>query len=108
MELLDTIPVYENPLWIIILALVAISLFFGTLCSHSEEPSAIGVGVISFIVFIVTAILIATRVFAYYDHDEYVVRLTDVSATEFLKDYEVVKTYEYSDVWRVKKKDGVK
>jgi hypothetical protein len=31
-----------------------------------------------------------------------------MSATEFFKNYEITKTFDYSNAWQVKKKDGVK
>ena len=32
----------------------------------------------------------------------------NMSATEFFKNYEITKVFEYSNAWQVKKKDGVK
>ena len=38
----------------------------------------------------------------------YVIELKDMSATEFFSKYEITKTFDYSNAWQVKKKDGVK
>lgn len=108
MELLDTIPVYSNPMWLTIVWLVIVAIFVTTIFAHNEGTAEVIVSICSFIATVICTILLFTDTFAYYDHDEYVVRLTDMSATDFFKDYEIVKIYEYSDAWRVKKKDGVK
>lgn len=103
MEILETIPIYGPPDWPLI------TFFVG-----------LGIAIISIVVFrdtkyigIITAIIAVIAIFAgiislivlresEFDHNEYVVRITNMPAQEFVEKYEVVKHFDYSDVIQVK------
>lgn len=108
MTLLDTIPIYTTPFWFIaILIVVGITLLITIIEGTGDEAEIIlGVCVVILIIGIILGLCGIPKV---YDHDEYIVELDEnMSATEFFKNYEITKTFEYSNAWQVKKKDGVK
>lgn len=108
MTLLDTIPIYITPFWFIaILIVVGITLLI-TIIEGTGDKAGI-VAFICALIFAIGVILGLCGIPKAYDHDEYIVELNeDMSATEFFKNYEITKTFEYSNAWQVKKKDGVK
>ena len=102
MEVIKQIPVYETPLWIPILGLVSfVVLLFAFAVLHDTEYVG---GIIACIALI--GILLSVIGAIFLDHSElkgynYVVRITDMSANEFLEKYTVIKHYPYSDVFQV-------
>lgn len=108
MEIVDTITIMTIPLWEIIVTAVLFLVFVGCLVSDndmSDIPAYIGIpcfilSVIMFFVFIVG------QAYTVPDHEEYVVRITDMPAVEFARDWEVTKEYKYTDVIQVKKRSG--
>ena len=109
MTLLDTIPIYTTPAWFIILMILAGGIFLGTLITGDGEVIEIIIIIICLLVLVTGFILSMCGIPKVYSHDEYVVELDEhQSATEFFKNYEITKTFEYSNAWQVKKKDGVK
>ena len=107
MTLLDTVKIYTTPLWFIGIMIVAGSALLITLMEGHSDKAGI-VALICVFILAVGMILGLTGAVKVYDHDEYIIELHDMSATEFFKDYEITKTFDYSDAWQVKKKDGVK
>ena len=108
MTLLDTVPIYITPWWFIVIMIIAGSTLLITLIEGTSDKAGIIAG-ICLLVLVVGIILGIFGVPKVYDHDEYVIELGESeSATEFFKNYEITKTFEYSNAWQVKKKDGVK
>ena len=109
MTLLDTIPIYTTPAWFIILMIIAGGLLVG-MCIYGEGET------VELIIIIICALILLTGIILsicgvpkIYSHDEYVIELNEsTSATEFFKNYEITKTFDYSNAWQVKKKDGTK
>ncbi len=104
MTLLDTIPIYTTPSWFIGTLILTVITLVITLMEGNGR-------VADFIVIICLAILILGIILGIcgvpkvYDHDEYIIELDEnMSATEFFKNYEITKIFEYSNVWQVKKK----
>lgn len=113
MKLLDTIPIYEVPVWI--KAALCVLAFLTILCTgladakHVRHTNVlIFIAIICIIATIVFSVLIATGVVKYHDHDDYVIELTDMPAYKLFLDYELVQTYEYSNAWRIRKRMGTK
>ena len=103
MEILETIPIYGVPNWPIITLFVGIGIvIFAAGCLHDTEYVGLIVGMLG--VIAVVGSLLATVVLheSEFKHNEYIIRLTDISAQEFTEKYEVTKRFEYSDVIQVK------
>lgn len=108
MTLLDTIPIYTTPFWFIAILIVAGAILLISLMDVISDKAGI-VACICVIILAIGLILGLCGIPKVYDHDEYVIELNeDMSATEFFKNYEITKTFDYSNAWQVKKKDGVK
>ena len=108
MTLLDTIPIYTTPFWFTAILIIATVTLFITLIEGHSDKAGIVAGICALILAI-GIILGFCGVPKVYDHDEYIIKLNEnMSATEFFKNYEITKTFEYSNAWQVKKKDGVK
>ena len=108
MVLLDTIPIHETPLWFIAIMVVAGIVLMITLMEGTSDKAGIVAG-ICVLILAIGLILGICGVPRVYDHDEYVIELDEnTSATEFFKNYEITKIFEYSNAWQVKKKEGVK
>ena len=104
MTLLDTVQIYTTPFWFIGIMIIAVSTLLITLISGEGTRAGI-IACICCLVLLVGIILGVTGVVEVYDHDEYVIELDEsASATEFFKNYEITKTFEYSNAWQVKKK----
>ena len=108
MILLDTIPIYTTPFWFTAILIVTGAILLVTLIEGTSDKAGIIAG-ICVLILAIGLILGICGIPKVYDHDEYIVELNeDMSATEFFKSYEITKTFEYSNAWQVKKKDGVK
>ena len=107
MILLDTVPIYTTPLWFIIILIITGSTLFITIIEGESDIAGI-IAVVCVLILAVAIILGICGIPKVYSHDEYIVELKDMSATEFFSKYEITKTFEYSNAWQVKKKDGVK
>jgi preprotein translocase subunit SecY len=109
MTLLDTVPIYiTTPWWFIIIMIITGSTMLITFINGTSDKAGIIAG-ICLLILVIEIILGACGVFKVYSHDEYIIELDEsASATEFFKNYEITKTFEYSNAWQVKKKDGVK
>lgn len=104
MEIIETIPIYGIPGWVGIL--FASSFILALLTSIFALKIKYNIVVIMTIIAIISLILsgISAIVFskAEFKHNEYIVRITDMPAQEFIEKYEVVKHFDYSDVIQVK------
>lgn len=108
MTLLDTIPIYTTPFWFTAIIIVASATFLITIIEGTGKKAGIVAGICA-LILVVGLILGICGIPKAYDHDEYIIELNEnMSATEFFKNYEITKTFEYSNAWQVKKKDGVK
>lgn len=109
MTLLDTVPVYTTPFWFIAILIVAAATLLFSLMDIISDKTASIVACICVVILAIGLILSLCGIPKVYDHDEYVIELNeDMSATEFFENYEITKTFDYSNAWQVKKKDGVK
>ena len=108
MTLLDTVPIYITPIWYIVLMILTGGIFLGILVNSEGERIELIIVIICLIILITGFILGMCGIPKVYSHDEYVIELKDMSATEFFSQYEITKTFDYSNAWQVKKKDGVK
>ena len=108
MTLLDTVQIYTTPLWFIGIMVVAGATLLITLIEGEGDKAGI-IALICVFILAVGIILGLCGIPKVYSHDEYIIELDEsASATEFFKNYEITKTFEYSNAWQVKKKDGVK
>lgn len=103
MEILETIPIYGPPDWPLItffiglgIAIISIAVLRDT--EYVGMIAAI-IAVIAIFAGIISLIILHESEF---DHNEYVVRITNMPTQEFIEKYEVVKHFEYSDVIQVK------
>lgn len=110
MNLINVIPIYRTGLIVPLLIIIGliIGLISFILASYKENVKILIVGIIGLIMCFIGIIFGFAGVGEIYDHDEYIIELTDMSASEFYSQYEPVKAFEYSNAIQVKKKDGVK
>lgn len=103
MEIIETIPIYGMPNWVGILLLSSIGLTILTVlfALNTKYIGAI-MALISAIGIIISIIGATTLSKAEFKYNEYVVRITNMPAQEFIEKYEVVKHFDYSDVIQVK------
>ncbi len=106
MNILETIPMYKEPIWASLMVVFGFTVALFTYIIMLKE------GGFSRLIFLVLVVLpicigIAGVIFCseckIHTHDEYVVKLTDISVQEFAEEYTVVERYPYSDAIRVKK-----
>ena len=103
MEIIETIPIYGPPIW------PSITLFIGLgiaiisimVLRDSEYVGIIGV-IIAIITILTGTISLIILQESEFDHNEYVVRITNMPAQEFIEKYEVTKHFDYSDVIQIK------
>lgn len=108
MTLLDTVPIYITPWWFTVIMIIASVTMLISILEGTSDKAGV-VAVICLLILVIGIILGICGIPKTYDHDEYVVILDkEASATEFFKNYEITKIFDYSDAWQVKKKDGVK
>ena len=103
MEIIETIPIYGPPTWPIITFFVGFGIAFVCAVFLNDTEYA---GIITLIIAIV---VMFTGVISYtilrkseFSHNEYIVRITDMPAQEFIKKYEVIKHFDYSDAIQVR------
>lgn len=103
MEILETIPIYGTPDWPVIILFIGIGIaIFCIACLRDTEYAGIVVGIIACAIILVGVIFFITFHESEFDHNEYVIRITDMPAQEFVEKYTVTKRFEYSDVVQVK------
>ena len=102
MEILKTIPIYGVPDWVGILFLSSIILGIIALILKDTEYVGLIMGLIAAIGILLASISAVIFNRAEFKHNEYVVRITNMPAQEFIEKYEVVKHFDYSDVIQIK------
>lgn len=103
MEIIETIPIYGMPNWIGILFFISIGLAIIAIIINSDtEYVGPIMGIFAMIGIIVAVAGAITLKEAEFRRNEYIVRLTDMPAQEFIEKYEVTKHFDYSDVIQVK------
>ena len=108
MILLYTVPIYTTPSWFIGALILTVVTLLITLMEGSGKVAEIII-MVCLAILIIGIILGICGLPKVYSHDEYIIELDEnMSATEFFKNYEITKVFEYSNAWQVKKKDGVK
>lgn len=103
MEILETIPIYTAPNWPIITFFIGLGI--AIVCSiflGDTEYVGVIVGFIAAVVILVGIISSIILRKSEFSHNEYIVRITDMPAQEFVEKYEVVKRFDYSDVIQVR------
>lgn len=103
MEILETIPIYGPPDWPVITFFIGLGIAI-CCCIFLHDTDYVGpiIAIIAIIVILVGGVsLVILRESEFY-RNEYVVRITDMPAQEFVEKYEVVKHFDYSDVIQVK------
>jgi len=109
MNLIDVIPIYRTGPIVLILIIIGLIIgLIGLILVSKDNVKTIIIGFIGLTMCAIGIIFGFAGVGKVYDHDEYVIELIDMSASEFYSQYEPVKTFEYSNVIQVRKKDGVK
>ena len=106
MTIIDTIPIYDTPIWLFILCIAALAILLVSFLACSSDAASITAG-ISFIIFLVSFCLIITGICNTYSHDEYVVTLDESVPSSFFHDYQLIKEFQYSDAIQVRKREGV-
>lgn len=109
MNLINVIPIYLTGPIVPLLITIGLTIsLIGLILISKYNVKAIIVGIIGLTMCAIGIIFGFTGVGKIYDHDEYIIELTDMSASEFYSQYEPVKAFEYSNAIQVRKKDGVK
>jgi len=103
MEILETIPIYGPPDWPVITLFIGLVIaIWCCIFLHDTASAGVIVAIIAIIVILVGGVsLVILRESEFY-RNEYVVRITDMPAQEFIEKYEVVKHFDYSDAIQVK------
>ena len=106
MEILETIPIYGPPDWPIITMFIGFGIAI-CCCIFLRDTEYIGIiisiiAIIAILVGIVSLVILRESEFYY---NEYVVRITDMPAQEFIEKYKVTKHFDYSDVIQVREID---
>lgn len=103
MEILETIPIYGPPDWPLITFFVGLGIAIISIAVLRDTEY---VGMIAAIIAIIaifagiTSLIILRE--SEFDHNEYIVRITNMPAQDFVEKYEVIKHFDYSDVIQVK------
>ena len=108
MEILETISMYKEPIWAILMCICGFCIAVASLLAWvtndcCDPPAMLLICTIIVPLCIGIAGIICCNECKTYVRDEYIVRLTDISVQEFAEEYTVVERYPYSDVIRVKK-----
>lgn len=103
MEILETVPIYGPPFWPIIIFFIGLGLAILSIAILGNTEY------VGFIVAIIASIFMLGGLISLFilresefEHNEYIVRITDMPTQEFVEKYEVTKHFEYSDVIQVR------
>lgn len=103
MEILETIPIYGPPNWTFILMGISVAVIVVSfVLFHDTEYVGLIITCIAGLAFIIGVIAMITLNNSEFKRNEYIVRITDMPAQEFVEKYEVVKRFDYSDVIQVR------
>ena len=107
MEILETIPMYFAPTWLIITAVITtiFSIVMVSIINDTCSIFTIIITIISIIICLTSIIIIATGKLDEYKYDKLIIKISsEVSFEEVMNKYEIIKHYEYSNVYEVKEK----
>lgn len=107
MEILETIPMYFAPTWLVIIAVITaiFSILMGIMINDTYSTFTIIITIISSIICLVSIIIIVTGKLDEYKYDKYIIKISpETSFEEVMDKYEIIKHYEYSNVYEVKGK----
>ena len=103
MEIIETIPIYGPPDWPLITFFISIGIAIISIAVLRDTEY---VGIITAIVAVIAILTGIISLFilqeSEFDHNEYIVHITNMPAQEFVEKYEVIKHFDYSDVIQVK------
>lgn len=103
MEIIETIPIYSPPDWPLITFFIGLGIAIISIAVLRDTEY---VGIIAAIVAVIAILTGIISLFilqeSEFDHNEYIVRITNMPAQEFVEKYEVIKHFEYSDVIQIK------
>lgn len=103
MEIIETIPIYGPPNWTFILMGISVAVIVVSfVLFHDTEYVGLIITCIAGLAFIIGMIAMITLNNSEFKRNEYIVRITDMPAQEFVEKYEVVKRFDYSDVIQVR------
>ena len=103
MEILETVPIYGLPAWPVITFFVGLGIAaVAAICLRNTDYAGAIVAIIGLIAALVGIIFMFILHNSKFDHNEYVVRITDMPAQEFYQKYDITKRFEYSDAIQVK------
>lgn len=103
MEILETIPIYGPPDWPLITFFIGLGIAIISIAVLRDTEYVGMIGAIVAVIAILTGIIsLFILQESEFDHNEYIVRITNMPAQEFVEKYEVIKHFDYSDVIQVK------
>lgn len=103
MEIIETIPIYGPPNWTFILMGISVAVIaLSFIWFRDTEYVGIIIACIAGLAFIIGMIATITLNNSNFKRNEYIVRLNDMPAQEFVEKYEVTKRFDYSDVIQVR------
>lgn len=103
MEIIETIPIYGPPNWTFILMGISVAVIVVSfVLFHDTEYVGLIITCIAGLAFIIGMIAMITLNNSEFSHNEYIVRITDMPAQEFVEKYEVTRHFDYSDVIQVR------
>lgn len=103
MEIIETIPIYGPPNWTFILMGISVAVIVVSfVLFHDTEYVGLIITCIAGLAFIIGMIAMITLNNSEFKRNEYVVRLNDMPAQEFVEKYEVTRYFDYSDVIQVR------
>lgn len=103
MEILETIPIYGPPAWSVITLFIGLGIAIISIAVLCDTEY---VGMIAAIIAVIAILTGIISLFilqeSEFKRNEYIVRITNMPAQEFIEKYEVVKHFDYSDVIQIK------
>ena len=104
MRLIETIPIYNTADWVAITGTIffIFTVIFAFVYTCTNKKSMFIIFIVSMIIVSIMLGLTLTHAADTFNHEEYIVELTDVTAQDFFKEYEITKTFEYSNVVQIK------
>lgn len=103
MEIIETVPIYTVPDWPMITFFIGLGIAI-VCCIFLGDTEYAGVIVGSIAAVIILVGIISSIILrkTEFSHNEYIVRLNDMPAQEFVEKYEVTKRFDYSDVIQIR------
>lgn len=103
MEIIETIPIYGPPDWPLITFFIGLGIAIISIAVLRDTEYAGLIAAIIAVIAILTGIIsLFILQNSEFDHNEYVVRITNMPAQEFVEKYKVIKRFDYSDVIQIK------